>query len=390
MLPAGLNKFERFTASTKDDVNDLIERLTIEVENESLTELEGVILCEGDTYNDNNFSFIATQSATYKQKLQSAIGCDSTVVLPVTVNMKKYEDVTETICQGSYYEFKGEKYYTSVNKTETFVSVEGCDSIVTLHLTVKDILRGEAEEVFLCPGMTYAFTDKYPALSIDGEYTDTVVNARGCDSIAAIKITNVPEAETLIRGAICQGEVYDDGLFGGVRNPGDYSPPHGDQGLKTIYGCDSIVTLHLMVAQPTEAQTFEIYDTIASDQLPYVLNGLELLQKGAERGIYTRTITLGCGEATVVINVDNAEGVDDLYANTLAVTPNPVGVGQSVRVLGQFSNAEVEVITATGAVAYKQQYTTGQVILPGMPAAGIYLVRLTDNKGEYHAKLVVK
>ena len=30
------------------------------------------------------------------------------------------------------------------------------------------------------------------------------------------------------------------------------------------------------------------------------------------------------------------------------------------------------------------------VILPGMPAAGIYLVRLTDNKGEYHAKLVVK
>lgn len=390
LLPAGKNQFERFTASASDDVKDLIERLTIEVEDESLTELEGVILCEGDTYNDNNFSFIATKSATYKQKLQSAIGCDSTVVLPVTVNMKKYEDVTETICQGSYYEFKGEKYYTSINKTETFVSAEGCDSIVTLHLTVKDILRGEAEEVFLCPGMTYAFTDKYPALSADGEYSDTVVNARGCDSIAAIKITNVPEAETLIRGAICQGEVYDEGLFGGLRNPGDYSTPHGDQGLKTIYGCDSIVTLHLMVAQPTEAQTFEIYDTISSGELPYVLNGVELLPKGTERGVYPRTITLGCGEAMVVINVDNADGVDDIYANTLAVTPNPVAVGENVRVLGQFSNAEVEVITATGAVAYKQQFTAGQVVLPGMPAAGIYLVRLTDSKGEYHAKLVVK
>lgn len=388
-LPAGTNQFERFTPA-KSNSKDLIERLTIEVEDESVTQLDGVILCEGDTYNDNNFSFIATKSATYKQKLQSGIGCDSTVVLPVTVNMKKYEDVTETICQGSYYEFKGEKYYTSINKTETFVSAEGCDSIVTLHLTVKDILRGETEEVFLCPGMTYAFTEKYPALSADGEYSDTVVNARGCDSIAAIKITNVPEAETLIRGAICQGEVYDEGLFGGLRNPGDYSTPHGDQGLKTIYGCDSIVTLHLMVAQPTEAQTFEIYDTISSGELPYVLNGVELLPKGTERGVYPRTITLGCGEAMVVINVDNADGVDDIYANTLAVTPNPVAVGENVRVLGQFNNAEVEVITATGAVAYRQQFTTGQITLPGISAAGIYLVRLTDSKGEYHAKLVVK
>ncbi|MBO4577657.1 MAG: T9SS type A sorting domain-containing protein, partial [Paludibacteraceae bacterium] len=261
----------------------------------------------------------------------------------------------------------------------------GCDSIVTLYLTVAPILVGETEEVFLCPGATYNFSAKYPELKEAGVYTDTIQNAMGCDSVIAVEIKNVPNVSTIIRGAICQGEVYNSGVFAGLSKAGDYPSEQ-----KTIYGCDSIVTLHLMVAQPTEAQTFEIYDTIASDQLPYVLNGLELLQKGAERGIYTRTITLGCGEATVVINVDNAEGVDDIFANTLAVTPNPVGVGQSVRVLGQFSNAEVEVITATGAVAYKQQYTTGQVILPGMPAAGIYLVRLTDNKGEYHAKLVVK
>lgn len=391
MLPAGSNFFERFTPAKSNASSDVIERLTIEVEDESVTELQGVVLCEGDTYNDNNFSFIATKSATYKQKLQSAIGCDSTVILPVKVNMKKYVDTVATICWGSYYEFGGEKYYTSTNKTETFVSAEGCDSIVTLHLTVKDILRGEAQEVFLCPGTTYAFTDKYPALSEDGEYVDTIVTAQGCDTIAAVRIINVPEGASLIRAAICQGEVYDEGLFGGLRNAGDYSTPHGDQGLKTVYGCDSIVTLHLMVATPNaETQTFELYDTISSDKLPYVLNGVELLPVGTERGVYTRTVSLGCGEATLVINVDNAEGVDDIYVNTLAVTPNPVSVGEAVRVLGQFSNAEVEVITATGAVAYRQQFTTGQITVPGIPVAGVYLVRLTDSKGVYHAKLVVK
>ena len=146
-----------------------------------------------------------------------------------------------------------------------------------------------------------------------------------------------------------------------------------------------------MVATPNaETQSFDLYDTISSANLPYVLNGLELLQAGTERGVYTRTVTLGCGEATLVINVDNAEGVDDIFVNTLAVTPNPVSVGEAVRIMGQFNNAEVEVITATGAVAYRQQFTTGQITLPGISAAGIYLVRLTDNTGVYHAKLVVK
>lgn len=390
-LPAGTNSFERFTPAKKNDVKDLIERLTIEVEDESVNTLSGVTLCEGDEYNENDFNFVATKTGVYKRKLQSAIGCDSTVVLNVTVNPKQYTDIVETICQGSYYEFNGEKYYTSTNKTETFPSlVTGCDSIVTLHLTVSEILTGETLKVYLCPGQTYDFTEKYQALSEDGVYADTVINARGCDSIAAVEIINVKESYVFFRAAICEGEVYDEGLFGGLRNPGDYSTPHGEQGLKNIYGCDSIVTLHLLVAKPnTTTQTYELSDTVSSTNLPYVLNGQELLPVGTGRGQYTRTITLGCGEAVITINVDHADAVDNIFANSLALEPNLVGVGQPVQVVGTFSNAEVEVITATGAVAFRQQYN-GQITLPGMPTAGIYLVRLTDATGVYNAKLVVK
>ena len=378
--------YEKFTQATKDDEKDKLARMELTVTGMTETTFEES-LCEGETYMLNDFEISQPKSGVYRRKLQGTNTCDSVATLTLTVLAKQREIVEKTICQGSYFEFNDKKYYTNTIKTDSLYGAasNGCDSIVTLYLTVAPILVGETEEVFLCPGATYNFSAKYPELKEAGVYTDTIQNAMGCDSVIAVEIKNVPNVSTIIRGAICQGEVYNSGVFAGLSKAGDYPSEQ-----KTIYGCDSIVTLHLMVAQPTEAQTFEIYDTIASDQLPYVLNGLELLQKGAERGIYTRTITLGCGEATVVINVDNAEGVDDIFANTLAVTPNPVGVGQSVRVLGQFSNAEVEVITATGAVAYKQQYTTGQVILPGMPAAGIYLVRLTDNKGEYHAKLVVK
>ena len=314
-LPAGTNMFERFTRANKDAEKDLIERLTVVVEDETVNELEAVTLCEGTSYKGDGFEFIADQTGVYKQKLQSGIGCDSTVILYVTVNPKMYNDIEETICQGAYYEFDGEKYYTSTNVTKTFTSVLGCDSIVTLHLTVNEILKGETEQVYLCPGASYYFTEKYPELTEAGLYEDTLLTLKGCDSVASVEIFNVPEAYTFIRAAICQGETYTEGVFVGLRNPGDYSTPHGPEGLHTIYGCDSIVTLHLLVAQPTEEQTFVLEDTVSVANLPYILNGEELLPAGTPDGIYPQTITLGCGDATLTILVGTAQGIDAVNAS---------------------------------------------------------------------------
>ena len=389
-LPAGTNLFERFTPAKKDAEKDLIERLTVVVEDEIVNEMETLVLCEGESYNSDGFSFIATQSGVYKQKLQSAIGCDSTVVLNVTVNPRLYVDIEETICQGAYFEFNGEKYYTNINKTDTLTSSLGCDSIVTLHLTVNEILKGEPEEVYLCPGMTYAFTEKYPALAEEGDYLDTVINAKGCDSVAAVTIHKASEEYTFFRAAICQGEVYDEGIFGGLRTAGDYSTPKGDQGLKTVYGCDSVVTLHLLVATPQQDQTYLITDTVSVSNLPYVLNGQEILPAGTAEGVYTEKITLNCGEANLVITVGKAQGISSVYVNTLAVTPNPAAVGEPVNVLGSYSNADVEVLSATGAVVYKAQELSSPIVLPGLPAAGVYFIRLAEGDQIYQARLLVK
>lgn len=389
-LPAGTNFFERFTRAKAVADKDVIERLTIVVEDETVNELENITLCEGSTYSSDGFNFIATQTGVYKQKLQSVAGCDSTVVLNVTVNPIQRTDVEETICQGAYYEFNGEKYYTTQNVTATFTSILGCDSVVTLHLTVNEIIHGEPEEVYLCPGQTYAFTEKYPALAEAGEYVDTIINAKGCDSIATVTIYKAEEEYTFFRAAICQGEVYDKGIFGGLRTAGEYTTPHGEEGLKTIHGCDSIVTLHLLVAQPTEDQTFVMYDSIGIDQLPYVLNDEEILPEGTTVGVYTRSVTLNCGEATLVINVGWPQGINNTFVTSLALTPNPATVGQPVRVLGNFNNASVEVVSATGALVYKAQNLIGPITIPGMPAAGVYFVRLMDGNKVYQAKLVVK
>lgn len=341
--------YEKFTQSVKEGEKDKLARLALTVTGCAETTFEASI-CEGAAYEGNGFVIEEVKSGTYRRKLQGSNSCDSVATLNLTVLPKQYEIVEKTICQGNYYEFNGVKYYTSTIHSDTLPAANGCDSIVTLYLTVNPILVGETEEVFLCPDSVYYFSEKYPALTEAGIYKDTIQNAQGCDSVISVDIKNVPNEYTLIRAAICDGEVYNKGVFGGLTKPGDYPSMQ-----KTVYGCDSIVTLHLLVATATEEQTFVLNDSILPENLPYVLNDEEILPVGTEEGVYTRTINLNCGEATLIITVGNPQGINNTFVTTLAVMPNPAQVGEPIRILGTFDDASIEVTSATGALVYTAQ-----------------------------------
>lgn len=376
--------YEKFTQSVKEGEKDKLARLALTVTGCAETTFEASI-CEGAAYEGNGFVIEEVKSGTYRRKLQGSNSCDSVATLNLTVLPKQYEIVEKTICQGNYYEFNGVKYYTSTIHLDTLPAANGCDSIVTLYLTVNPILVGETEEVFLCPDSVYYFSEKYPALTEAGIYKDTIQNTQGCDSVISVDIKNVPNEYTFIRAAICDGEVYNKGVFGGLTKPGDYPSMQ-----KTVYGCDSIVTLHLLVATATEEQTFVLNDSVSPENLPYVLNDEEILPVGTEEGVYTRTINLNCGEATLVITVGNPQGINNTFVNSLAVMPNPAQVGEPIRILGTFDDATVEVTSATGALVYTAQNLINPITIPGMPVAGVYLIRLRENDRIYQAKLMVK
>ncbi|MBQ7209986.1 MAG: T9SS type A sorting domain-containing protein [Paludibacteraceae bacterium] len=348
-----------------------------------------ITLCEGEKYEVDNFNFEAFESGVYKQKLVSVTGCDSTVILNVTVNPILRSDEVATICQGAYYEFNSNKYYTSIEKTDTLQSlVTGCDSIVTLHLTVNEILKGETEVVYLCPDVTYYLSENYPAISEEGIYSDVVVNALGCDSVASVEIRKAEPAQTLIRAAICQGEVYNEGIFGGLRQAGTYSTPQGT--LFTEHGCDSIVTLELLVAVDGE-----LADTISEQELPYILNGVELFDENTPVGVHTATVNLGCGEVTLVLVVGDVTALNNVYVNSVAIAPNPAKVGEQIRVLSSFttdqlSRMAIDVYSASGMLVSRQKPTTSPVVIEPIHSAGIYMVVMTSGNSTWQAKLVVE
>lgn len=370
--------YELYKQAKQDGETDKLVVMNLTVFGAMQTNMEATI-CDGEDYMQNGFNIQnATASGVYKQKFVGINTCDSVVVLNLTVLPKLRNEEFKTICQGDYYEFNGVKYYTNTIKSDTLSSVvTGCDSIVTLYLTVNDILVGE-EDAHLCPGEFVEF-GKFGQITKAGIYVDTLKTALMCDSVATLNVYTHESVATTIRGAICQGESYAEGNWIGLEESGDYPVS-----LKTEYGCDSIVTLHLMVADGSKV----IYDNITGRDLPYVLNGQELLPVGTGAGTHTKFVDLSCGRITVVINLDKTTDVNNVFTNSLALAPNLVTVGQSTNVYGSFaSDAVLEVYHTTGALVYRSASTN---VVPGLPTAGVYMVTVKSNNQTYQSMLIVQ
>jgi hypothetical protein len=97
-----------------------------------------------DSYEWHGETYTKSGEYTYTENCR-------TEVLKLTINQTVYEEVTVTECYA--YDWNGVTYTESGNYTYTTVAANGCDSIVTLHLTItaetpeENPALGEAEAV---------------------------------------------------------------------------------------------------------------------------------------------------------------------------------------------------------------------------------------------------
>jgi hypothetical protein len=239
-------------------------------------------ICEGETY------VFGTQNLTtpgeYTEVFESVDGCDSTVVLTLTVNPGYNHTDEQTICEGKTYVFGTQNLTTPGEYTEVFESVNGCDSTVVLTLTVNPGYN-HTETATICEGETYVFGTQN--LTTSGEYTEVFESVDGCDSTVVLTLTVNPGYNHTETATICEGETY---VFGtqNLTTSGEYT-----EVFESVNGCDSVVTLTLTV-NPMYEETVEV--TIHEDELPYIFGG-ENLNEG---GVYTKTFTSVAGCDSIV------------------------------------------------------------------------------------------
>lgn len=148
-------------------------------------------ITEGQTYTQNGFN--ESISGQYTLTLQTINGCDSTVVLNLVVLPTPCENVTttleESICEGESFEFNNTTYTEQGVYQANLQTWDGCDSTVTLTLNVYPSYT-ETIDATITEGETY--TQNGFNENQSGEYTLTLQTINGCDSVIILNLTVEP------------------------------------------------------------------------------------------------------------------------------------------------------------------------------------------------------
>lgn len=278
------------TAEANRDVIDTLYTLTATY-NMAPQVVINQTICEGETVG-NEWGFAdRTSTGVYKRKTTSLVtGCDSITTLNLTVIPRQYTTLEENICSGTSFEFNG----TSYNQTGVYVDtlsslVTGCDSITKLVLIVNAPTKVEVD-AHGCAGHPYYFTPRYPALTIAGTYMDTV---------------------------------------------------------KTVWGCDSIVTLNLSFY---DSDTIRVDTLIKQSDLPYFYPNTQITYPlSTDPGTYIDTISVKgtdvqCDYVLIhTLTIEAGQGISNVNGETLTLHPNLIGIGETVTAAGNFQGQKVEI-----------------------------------------------
>ena len=135
-----------------------------------------------DKYTFPSKKRFASKSGTYNDTIVSVNGCDSVITFNVTIKKSSSYNIKTVVCDSFESPANpGSHYYTSGKYQERTTNYLGCDSIITIYLTV----TSKTETAFKYSGC-YSVNLKGPSgrtVTKSGKYYDTLKGWGGCDSV---------------------------------------------------------------------------------------------------------------------------------------------------------------------------------------------------------------
>ena len=199
------------------------------------------------TYNWRGTDYSA--SGIYPVLLPSSCGCDSTVVLKLTVGAPTASTVNVTACQYEPTTVGNRTFVAMANTsfTETLTNAAGCDSVVTYNVTVTPRIYTSPEDMYsFCKGESYTWHGR--TYDKPGTYYDSVADANGCTTMIHTLILTQKQAYHFEEDVEVSELALPYAWVGHkadtlLRTNGDYY----DRWTSQVTGCDSIYHIHFHV-----------------------------------------------------------------------------------------------------------------------------------------------
>jgi hypothetical protein len=352
---------------------------------------ETIVACNTYTWPTNATTY--TSPGLYAETLTNAAGCDSIVTLDLTVNYSNAGTDVQTACN-TYTWIDGNTYTSSNNSaTWTETNAAGCDSVVTLDLTVNYSNTGTDVQT-ACN--TYTWIDGNTYTSSNNSATWTETNAAGCDSIVTLDLTiSYSNSGTDVQTA-CDTYTWIDG------NTYTSSNSTATHTLTNVAGCDSVVTLNLTVETVDNGVTYNIiggppytheltsnqngatYQWLNCPAMTPISGATNQSFTVTGNGEYAVEVTNGsCIDTSACASVTSVGIVENNFGNELLIYPNPTFGVVTIKLLDDGLNlVYVKLSNAHGQELSTNSYsqvTPFDVEIKGAP--GVYFIEIETSEG---------
>lgn len=244
---------------------------------------------------------------------------------------------------------------------------------------------------------TYTVPSGDETYTSSGVYNDTIPNFEGCDSIMTIDVTVYPIEDVTLTEETCDTYTMPSGTI--VSTTGVYYDT-----LTTINGCDSLITVDLTVntVDATTSQTGVTLTANASG-LSYqwvdcgnayapIAGATNQTFVAGNNGSYAVIVTDGaCSDTSDCMTVASAN-VGEFIFDDVTIYPNPSTLAAPITVgLGTNKIDEIVIYNVLGEVVYSIKPTAQKVIIPGTSLEkGTYILKITNAFGSLNKSFVIQ
>ncbi|HAW18598.1 MAG TPA: hypothetical protein DCX14_00300 [Flavobacteriales bacterium] len=305
----------------------------------------------GGTYTSPSGNYTWTTAGTYADTIQSVMACDSILTITLTFSTSTSASITESAC-ASYTSPSGAYTWTeSGTYADTIVNSTGCDSIMTIDLSINNSTSEFTVEA--CDSYTLPSGNQTGPFS--GTYLDTISNAAGCDSFMIIHVGILYSTSSFITELGCNSYTSPSGLI--WTESGTYIDT-----IAAANGCDSVITIDLTLDTVnngisksgktlTATANGASYQWIDCSDSSLVIGATSEDYSPEKTGEYAVIVTQnGCTDTSECLNV-KIVGVQQFDSSIGAsLYPNPTSGAVTIDLGKRYDHVWVRIMNAEGKI----------------------------------------
>lgn len=266
-----------------------------------------------------------TTSGTYSTSIPSSGGCDSIISLNLTINTNQTASQSHIACGSYTWPVNGVTYTTTGIQTAIIPTSAGCDSIISLNLLINPPIT-VTQTIHSCGSYTWPVNGQ--TYTSNTTVTDTIPGTTTCDSIVTLNLTVSSPTSAAVTENSCGPYTWP--LNGVVYNS---SGTYVDT-IPNSSGCDSVITLNLTVApfdnsvsvaspSITANQTGGTYQWINCANSAPISGETNQSFTATTPGLYAVIVSFnGCSDTSVCTLLADA-GLSEKSLSNILISPNP-------------------------------------------------------------------